>query len=278
MGCAGNWNRCLDLAKADFVCLLHADDLLVPEWHERFQESVRLCASPLDTAFYMGAARFDDDGGIVEAFSFADAPRLYPPGELLRRLWSRHFFGLTTSACTVYGRNVLARLGRFPGESFPNMADVPFHWNLLLDHPIVYDPSMLVLIRRGAPNQMGRGRRAELALGAFRAYEAVASRIAAVLGQSIARTTVEYLFPYGVQAVLGGRRRRNEIPESVVRGFREAMAQCPVSGILTFIVGELGERLRRWRLRRAWAKPVGAVRAAAEGKGCAGALAGRVGE
>lgn len=265
LGCSGNWNRCLDLAKADFVCLLHSDDLLAPYWHERLQEDIRKAEAPLDTAYYLGAARFEDKGGIVEVFAFDDRARLHAPGQLLRLLWRHHFYGLTTSACMVYGRNMLARLGRFPGEAFPNMPDVPYHWELLLDYPVVYDPSLMVLIRRGAPNQVGKSRRTELALGALKAYEAVSGRIAAALDQSVARTTVEYLFPYGVMDLAGKARGKSEVPAAVRDAFRAALTQCGKSVLVPVMARELMERARRGRLRGRWAKTVAAMLVQIEG-------------
>jgi len=34
LGIGGNWNRCLELAKTEFVTLLHADDVLLPSYAE----------------------------------------------------------------------------------------------------------------------------------------------------------------------------------------------------------------------------------------------------
>jgi glycosyltransferase involved in cell wall biosynthesis len=267
LGCSGNWNRCLDLATGDLVCLLHSDDLLVPGWHARLQDDVRLAEKPLETAYYLGAVRFADRGGIVESYRFDDRARLHAPGELLKRLWRHHFYGLTTSACMVYGRELLARLGRFPGAEFPNMPDVPFHWALLLDYPIVYDPELLVLIRRGAPNQVGKSRRTELALGALKAYEAVAGRLAAVLGRDPARVTAEYLFPYGVMDLLGTGRGKSEVPAAVLEAFRAAEARCGKAYLLAVALGELAERMRRGCERSRRAKQVAALLAQIEDGG-----------
>jgi glycosyltransferase involved in cell wall biosynthesis len=266
LGCSGNWNRCLDVAKSDYVCLLHADDLLAPDWHASVQKDIRLAEAPLETAYYLGAARFEDVGRVVEALSFADRAGVYGPGALLRLLWRHHFYGLTTSACMVYGRVLLTRLGRFPGREYPNMADVPFHWELLLDHPIVYDPALLALIRRGAPNQIGATRKPELAIGALRSFQAVARRIAVVMGQSVDDVTVSYLFPYWVMSLRDRLRGRSEVPGEVVDAFRAALSRSGGASLVGTAIRELTNRARRYTLKREWARSVERIVAGVSGR------------
>jgi glycosyltransferase involved in cell wall biosynthesis len=68
LGMVGNWNRCLDEATSPLVSLLHADDMLGPNY---VATQLRLAdANPEATAFFCGARIIDAHG--TECFSFAD--------------------------------------------------------------------------------------------------------------------------------------------------------------------------------------------------------------
>jgi glycosyltransferase involved in cell wall biosynthesis len=78
LGMAGNWNRCLDLARTDLVTVLHADDELGENYCAlMLAGAVRW---PKCVALFCGAAIIDEHG--TGAFSFADAFKrlLLPPG------------------------------------------------------------------------------------------------------------------------------------------------------------------------------------------------------
>lgn len=84
LGMAGNWNRCLELARTDLVCLLHGDDELLPGYCEQM---VRAARQFPDAAAFFCPARIVDNQG-KEFFSFADAYKslLVPRGSRPFRL------------------------------------------------------------------------------------------------------------------------------------------------------------------------------------------------
>lgn len=69
LGMSGNWNRCLDLAGTDLVTLLHADDLLLPNYTRLMTTAAEADADA--AAFFCGARIIDADGNAC--FSLADA-------------------------------------------------------------------------------------------------------------------------------------------------------------------------------------------------------------
>jgi glycosyltransferase involved in cell wall biosynthesis len=79
LGMVGNWNRALDLAPADLVTLLHADDRLLPDYAEL---ALGLAAAHPGAVALSCAARIIDARGRAR-FSFPDAVKalLVPAGE-----------------------------------------------------------------------------------------------------------------------------------------------------------------------------------------------------
>lgn len=68
LGQSGNWNQCLKLATSDLVCILHADDELLPNYAD-LMLSAAAC-NPDINAFFCKARIIDGYGR--EVFSFAD--------------------------------------------------------------------------------------------------------------------------------------------------------------------------------------------------------------
>jgi glycosyltransferase involved in cell wall biosynthesis len=54
LGIPGNWNRCLSLARGEYICLFHQDDIMLPENLER---KVQVLASDATIGFVHSAAR-----------------------------------------------------------------------------------------------------------------------------------------------------------------------------------------------------------------------------
>lgn len=42
LGMFGNWNRCLTLAKGEWVCILHSDDMITPNYIEEMKKTINL--------------------------------------------------------------------------------------------------------------------------------------------------------------------------------------------------------------------------------------------
>lgn len=68
LGMAGNWNRCLDLARSDLVTILHADDQLLERYAALMLSAAR--DHPQSLAFFCQAKIIDEKG--TPRFSFAD--------------------------------------------------------------------------------------------------------------------------------------------------------------------------------------------------------------
>lgn len=135
LGMAGNWNRCLDLARADLVTLLHADDELLEGYCPLM---LALAAAHCEPAAFFCLARTVDEQG-QSAFSFADytksflMPRGRKPillhGEKSLAGLLRGDFIMCPTMC--YRKSILGPR-RFPTR-WKMVLDLDFFAGLLLD-------------------------------------------------------------------------------------------------------------------------------------------------
>lgn len=256
LGMAGNWQHCSALVSAPFFAILHHDDVLLPNWHSRVQEAVSAVSEMLPLCLVVGSALVDRRGCVRAPLSFSSSASLHQPGRLLELLWKRGCYGVAPSGCMVYSLEVFKRKKGFPVDAYPNMADVPLHWELLLTESIFYVPEVLVLLQTGLQGRGSEVYRDELMVGALGLFDRLRPRIAPAAKQSQARLVADYILPYYVAK----RVRHREISSEAVRVLR-CLRDSTTRGYLTLaLMRALVERIRRgWlmmrlsrRLKAAW--------------------------
>ena len=103
VGQAANWNRCVELARGELVILLHADDMLRPEYLERAVSL--LDAEPEAGWLFCGAEHVDADGRPLRFQRAYPESRSVPGRELARRL--------LLEGCLINPAGVLVRRGLY---------------------------------------------------------------------------------------------------------------------------------------------------------------------
>lgn len=98
VGQGGNWNRCVALATGDFVALLHADDVYLPDF---LAERVRQLETAPDTGIAFGAVELIDEvGQPIGTQSFSDGAVASGPGE---------FYGELLMGCIISPASLVVR-------------------------------------------------------------------------------------------------------------------------------------------------------------------------
>ena len=84
LGQAGNWNRCVELASAPYVVLLHADDELAPEYLER---AVAVLDANRDVGLvHCAVQHIDEEGRALHTQQLFEHDQVDRSGLVLRRL------------------------------------------------------------------------------------------------------------------------------------------------------------------------------------------------
>jgi hypothetical protein len=202
---ARNWQCASEKVEASHFAILHHDDVLMPDWHEHVSRILCGATEAERRCVVLGAALVDPRGRLRAPLSFAAGAGSYAPGCLLRLLWRRGCYGIAPSGCIVYETATFRGLGGFPFEAYPNMADVPLHWEMLLKEWLYYDPNILVLLRTGSRDRGSEVYRDELMKGALEVFDGLRGRIGEAVGRSQARLVADYIIPYYASHLAGFR-------------------------------------------------------------------------
>ena len=112
LGLPGNWNRCLDLAVGDYVCILHQDDEMEPD---NLRRKTDLLRSNVDIAFVHSAVHVVQAEGVTPMdtqWMEADSEDFVAMGE--DYFWTLLIRGNMICAPSVVARrNLLRKIGSF---------------------------------------------------------------------------------------------------------------------------------------------------------------------
>lgn len=148
LGMFGNWNRCLELARGEWVSILNDDDLLAPDFLANVLRLIQLHpdAKLLQTGF--------------ESFSFdaETALRNLAINSIKEREGNFTFVQLSLgnprAGClaSVYNRKAAIEIGGFNPEHFPT-SDVIFNMRFLLEKNIAYGTTKSCALYRVQENE-----------------------------------------------------------------------------------------------------------------------------
>lgn len=148
-GLAGNWNRCLSLARGRFVHLLHQDDHVLPGFYDRIERGFRT-----DPGIGMAFCRsriVDGNDRLIKTAS----RQQWTAGVLtgwLPRIAERQ---RVQTPAAVVARSVYERLGGFRGD-LCHALDWEMWVRIAADYPVWYEPRALAVYRRHAANESQR--------------------------------------------------------------------------------------------------------------------------
>ena len=109
LGMEGNWNRCIELARAKYLCLLHDDDMLLEEWAERLWQIVDQYKT---FACACNHEIIDENGNVTSASDEAeDIAMIYPHAYYFRQAFQ--FFGL------LFSKEAAKKIGGFKEAAHP---------------------------------------------------------------------------------------------------------------------------------------------------------------
>ena len=124
LGMFGNWNRCLTLAKGQWVCILHSDDMITPNYIEEMRKNIVKNKKYQDTTLV----------GVRGDFIFFNKTRrirekiLYFLGggtKLFDNLHSQGYSKLIPPNAALHNRTQCIKLGGYNQDEYP-MADTLF--------------------------------------------------------------------------------------------------------------------------------------------------------
>ncbi len=155
IGMINNWNKCFQICKSQFLCILHDDDILDKRWHEKWEKA--LTRENEDCAFYFSAAGMINNKRRLLSESKLFDSRKYPPGAIYRDLVKARMFSFPVSGTTIYNMSVLTDEDRFFRQwdsKINTYPDIEFHDRIAKKYPVYYLNERLFYSRQQyAPNR-----------------------------------------------------------------------------------------------------------------------------
>jgi len=148
-GLAGNWNRCLSLARGRLVHLLHQDDHVLPGFYDRIGHAFR--TSPSIGMAFCRSRIVDGDDRLIKTAS----RQQWTAGVLagwLPRIAERQ---RVQTPAAVVARGVYERLGGFRAD-LCHALDWEMWVRIAAACPVWYDPRVLAVYRRHRGNESHR--------------------------------------------------------------------------------------------------------------------------
>jgi glycosyltransferase involved in cell wall biosynthesis len=151
LGVAGNFNRCLELARCEYVCIWHHDDIMLPE---NLELKVRVLDQRPSVGFvHSNILLIDGEGRPLERQWNADSSRDYiEPGLSVFRRYVAHMLtgvGMIFMGAVVTRRVCYERLGGFLTE-LPNCHDNEMWMRIALYYDVACLATPLVKWRQHA--------------------------------------------------------------------------------------------------------------------------------
>ncbi len=139
IGMIGNWNKCIQEAKGEYVCILHSDDLITKNWLKIFKYfilknkniDIFICALTLINKYNIPTDAY------------------YPlkkTGKLknnFKEIWDTNFCSLITSGGMIFKKSVFKKIDYFKKE-FKTEADVWFYYQIMKYCKIFYINKILL--------------------------------------------------------------------------------------------------------------------------------------
>ena len=152
LGLVGNWNRCLEQATGDYVCLFHQDDVMMPSNLER--KVAMLDANPNVGFVHSNVWQVGPSGEIISNWWYSE-PRPEDEGvHSGHQVFERLLRGVNLIACpsVVVRRECFTTVGTFD-SSLPFTTDWEMWMRIALLYDVGYLIEPLVHYRRHADNE-----------------------------------------------------------------------------------------------------------------------------
>lgn len=146
LGLAGNSNRCIKLAKGEFVSILHSDDLISPYWHEYWLSVLARYKTLEIGAFFSSVFTIDSNETAKIVYRILSKERLLGRGEAFRVLWSLNMCALPSSGGIIFRKSIFDKIGTYV-EELATEADALLVLRLLNNFSIFHSPRLVYAFR-----------------------------------------------------------------------------------------------------------------------------------
>ncbi|MFH0942921.1 MAG: glycosyltransferase family 2 protein [Candidatus Beckwithbacteria bacterium] len=148
LGMVGNYNRCLNLARGNYISFLHSDDLIDPAWQQTWLKTIKRYQADYYTCSICVINQHNRPLHVFHTFS---KDCLLKAAEVLPQLLRHNCPLIAPTAATVFNTQVLKNTAPFKAK-LGTEADVDIFFRLSLNHSLFYKHQVL-FCHRSHPEQ-----------------------------------------------------------------------------------------------------------------------------
>lgn len=137
---AENWNRCLQLARGDYVCIFHADDLMYPE---NLMAKVNFLDTHSDVGMVHSSVHIVDESGAIVSTGWQNQPEGTCIETGLKAVARMIYLNPVCASSVIMRRSVVQRVGGFD-QRFRFAPDWDLWLRIAFETPIGYIREPLV--------------------------------------------------------------------------------------------------------------------------------------
>lgn len=143
IGMIRNWNRCIELAKGDYVSFINSDDLIAPYWYETWIETIKKYKAKVYTS---SICVIDKNNKIISVYhTFERNQYIRQPNVI--STFCRHFApSIGTLGATIFDKTIFTEIGLYDPKN-QTEADVPIGIKILSKYDIYYKDALIFAFR-----------------------------------------------------------------------------------------------------------------------------------
>ncbi len=150
VGMVENWNVCIRMSKGEYLTFLHSDDLIAPEWYERWSEAI----AEHPGIFYTGSIAIINQNNDPQytCHTFTEN-RLIKQKDVYREFWTHLSPAIAPTAASIYHQSLFdEKKGGMFDPSYGTEADV-IHFLKVFASTDVYYLDRILFTYRSHPAQ-----------------------------------------------------------------------------------------------------------------------------
>jgi len=141
MGSFENINKCIRLAKSDYVIIVQSDDLIMSNCIKVYKNMVRKYSSQ-PAVYFSGGYLIDEKDRVKGQVRPLKGNQLLRPPYSLKKLWENHWFHILVGGWSAYRKDIFSKVGYFTrnygraGEGEMTMKILPHFPIYYIDRPL----------------------------------------------------------------------------------------------------------------------------------------------
>lgn len=143
IGMVENWNRCIRLARGEYIAFLHSDDLIAPSWYEIWQKTIKKNRFKFYTSSLI---IIDENNNYLHVYHTFKGSRVIKQPVVIREFWAHLLPGIAPYAGNIYHKSIFKDIGLYD-KKYHTESDFIHSVKILSKYDVYYLDKLLFAYR-----------------------------------------------------------------------------------------------------------------------------------